>query len=674
VTIALCCAVALASACRYAKADDPSSGLSQQQTLLDSDRKTAVVMNIPPIANPEVRKRLWKALGEASSSVSLEIPAGKTWVDAIRIKCGSAPPDLVQFLIDLNPGGDSNPTTEARTLKFIPCPYWYFGANGVPPAVRVKSGEKLANILPLFMGVNGLNTVADVAKMNMDIVSKQGEIKQDGVINLPYISRHLHMTVPDSMEPAKVTATVLNVLPSDAKKIAQTSASLSTSEYRFVDLDILSGDFNEKCLGPSSDNDWPSDSIAIETALSSIRGGLKSPPDPALILIADTGVDITSGETSKLDLWINKSVVNGVRSRTGLLRDLHGASMVTRSGDDIGPTPGYEYASHGTDVLRVMSEFKRRAQKLSGATNFAIAKLNSDKEPYTIGLESIPNAFSYAREIDADVLSLSVVIGEAVPALIDGLRSAEFLVVVAAGNSGQWLEQQRIFPPALNEYREHMIVVGAQNWGGRMAWFSNRGPLVDIVAPGCAIPISDGKGAIKLVSGTSFAAPLVSYTVGLMKYAGMTVPTSELKARVLATGDFDSSLLGVTRYGVRLNIERAIKVNFDSISFREGDQSQTIYGKLDAPQTWTCDVHGESHAFNASQVFKIIPNYPSGGKSAPRIWERPQSGEFIEVQCDDQFDQQTLSFIPQGQENANQIKWSAISDMATRSMNNIAEP
>ena len=650
-------------------ADQPLTPVSQPATAASAS-KTSLILNVLPIADSEARKRLWNALRELSPATVLEIPAGKAPSEVVRAKCGSAPADLLKLLVTLNPDVKEQPASEARTLKFIACPYWYFGEAGAqPPAIRVKSGEKLENLLPLFMGSNGPITTASVSRLNPEMISAQGQVKQDGVITLPFISRGLRVPVPNSVEPTQAVAAVLNALPSDTAKLAKKSAALSDSEYHFVDTDVPAEDSQNSCFGPKTDSEWPDDPAAVERALLSVRGRLRALPDPGLVLVADTGVDLTAIDAPTLDLWTNKSVANGVPSRTGFAHDLHGASMATRSGNDIGPTAGYDYSSHGTDVMKVMSELRRRAKNLSGAATFAIAKLNGDKEPYTIGLDSIPSAFAYAREIDADVLTLSVVIGDAVPGLLDGLRSANFVVVVAAGNTGDWLEQQKIFPPALNDFREHMIVVGAEDWKGQMAWFSNRGQLVDLVAPGCALPVSDGNGGFRRVSGTSYSAPLVSYTIGLLKYAGLTVTPSELKNRILASGDFDPDLASFTHYGVRLDMERALRVEFDSILVTdEAGHPHTVYGKLDMPQTWTCDVHGRSHAFNPTQVFKIIPNFPTGGgKTAPMVWERPAVGAIIEVQCDDHFDQPTFAFAAEN-EQMKQLAWQDIRDIATKSM------
>lgn len=83
------------------------------------------------------------------------------------------------------------------------------------------------------------------------------------------------------------------------------------------------------------------------------------------------------------------------------------------------------------------------------------------------------------------------------------------LVVAAAGNEG--FEGS---PDNFPAFYPHVLTVGATNDEGRVAGFSTISPTVDLVAPGVRIPVAeptsqDPSGYI-LVSGTSFASPLVS--------------------------------------------------------------------------------------------------------------------------------------------------------------------
>ncbi len=80
------------------------------------------------------------------------------------------------------------------------------------------------------------------------------------------------------------------------------------------------------------------------------------------------------------------------------------------------------------------------------------------------------------------------------------------LVVISAGNSGGLA--------SVRAYREALFV-GALDSGGRLAAFSDRGTFVDLVAPGTGIRTAKVGADYGLVSGTSFAAPIVSGVAAL---------------------------------------------------------------------------------------------------------------------------------------------------------------
>lgn len=81
------------------------------------------------------------------------------------------------------------------------------------------------------------------------------------------------------------------------------------------------------------------------------------------------------------------------------------------------------------------------------------------------------------------------------------------LVVISAGNGGQHRDAEGF---------EAAIFVGALVDDTRIAPFSDRGPFVDVVAPGTAIQTTSLGGSYGPATGTSFAAPIVTGVAALM--------------------------------------------------------------------------------------------------------------------------------------------------------------
>lgn len=118
-------------------------------------------------------------------------------------------------------------------------------------------------------------------------------------------------------------------------------------------------------------------------------------------------------------------------------------------------------------------------------------------------------------------------------------QRAGVLVVAAAGNSGASRDGSSTvsYPAAFPS----CISVGAVDSARNLAWFSSRGPRVDVVAPGVDVTSCAPRGAYATCSGTSMAAPHVSGALALALKRGMTPGAARM--RLLAT-TLDCGALG----------------------------------------------------------------------------------------------------------------------------------
>lgn len=630
--------------------------------------RTVQSVNIQPLKERSDREKLWSAIRTNTKPVELTVLPNQSVEDAVRARCGNSAADLVEVLKSMNRPEDLAPADTKRVLKFIPCPYWYFGENGALPSATIRAGEDVRKTAEKYLGAKGAKTIDEVLRLNPNIVDENGFAKASGKLKLPYISRRLSFELPliaanEKFEFGGPNA-IISALPRSSRVFA-TSAGVDTSvaNYQLVEqVELDEAEARQTCGWPGGDADWPIDTQSIGAAINSARKALPRKPNYGIVLVADTGLKFD--EFTKPWRWETQRELSFFPVANNYRNDRYGASMVTRTGD-IEPEQGFKYASHGTNVFRIISETEGRLLLSDKMGSIATAKLNDPNPPYDIASQSVSSAFYYGDHIGANALNLSVVISIAPDELIKALTDSPFVVVSAAGNNGDWLDQLGLYPPSLNIARERLIVVGAHDWKGRIASFSNKGSLVDILAPGCAIPLKQENGSTAYLSGTSFAAPFVSTTVSLLLAVGMPNEPWRIRNRIIATGRFSNEIRKVTKYGVILDMERAVRVKEDSVLLK--GVITPLYGKIVAAQNWTCDVGGVPRNFVPVGVAKVIQGLSIFGREFTAVWMPGDRGNLIEYVCDAGFDSPTFAFKRNGSETSELIRWDDIADLVTKS-------
>jgi subtilisin family serine protease len=114
---------------------------------------------------------------------------------------------------------------------------------------------------------------------------------------------------------------------------------------------------------------------------------------------------------------------------------------------------------------------------------------------------------------------------------------------------------------------------------------------VDLAAPGCQISswVDADNPAIE-ISGTSQAAPLVSFSMALLRSMWRASP-AQLKNRALYSGDLLESVAdrSVVWSKSQLNIEKTLTYLWDRVTYMKDGQSFTKFGQLSAVQGLRCD-------------------------------------------------------------------------------------
>jgi len=189
---------------------------------------------------------------------------------------------------------------------------------------------------------------------------------------------------------------------------------------------------------------------------------------------------------------------------------------------------------------------------LAGSVTNYIKKLGCRGErSICSGYESdMVAAMEAAVETDAKVMSISIGGGnfagencdsDPLAAEVNEVANHGITVAVASGNDRFFVSSPACASGA--------IAVGAVDKNGLMAYFSNFGPSLDIVAPGVSIysPVIDGYASW---SGTSMSTPHVSGTVALVLDANPGLTVYEIKTALYETADPidpDSVCYGVVR-------------------------------------------------------------------------------------------------------------------------------
>ncbi len=135
----------------------------------------------------------------------------------------------------------------------------------------------------------------------------------------------------------------------------------------------------------------------------------------------------------------------------------------------------------------------------------------------------------------------------------DQLDKAGVVIVCAAGNISQNLDEKPLYPSCLD--RPNILCVGAVGVNGALASWNGQGSAyglhsVDIVAPGTWMASSNGGGQASLGSGTSYACALASGAVAQLIMNEPNLRPNQVIERLMADARPLPGLIGRTRAGL----------------------------------------------------------------------------------------------------------------------------
>ncbi|WP_235848351.1 S8 family peptidase [Litchfieldia alkalitelluris] len=358
-----------------------------------------------------------------------------------------------------------------------------------------------------------LNTDESISIINHNGTEKSHYVKQQVVVNF------MDEQVPPKEELASIAKEIDGrLLKKFNYSVIFESNSLSTSELQAyfskrADVHIVEPNFiliqnqqNEALLDGPNDllyqrYQWNLPMIQAESGWNISRG-----VEDIRIAVLDTGVDLD-----------HPDLVSRLTKGYNVITDDNNAD------DDNG---------HGTHVAGVIASETNNREGIAGITWFnpiMPVKVMGD-EGYGSSFD-IANGIIWATDNGADVINMSLGNYRDSDLLHEAVRYAydhDVVVIAASGNDNT---DQPSYPAAYSE----VLSVGAVDYRGDKASFSNYGDYIDVTAPGVQIPSTYIDSQYAALSGTSMATPHVAALAGLIRSVQPDLKNTEVMEIIRGT-------------------------------------------------------------------------------------------------------------------------------------------
>ena len=283
-----------------------------------------------------------------------------------------------------------------------------------------------------------------------------------------------------------------------------------------------------------------------------------------VVAVIDTGVDYNHPDLA-FNMWRNPNTEEILK--TGI--DSSGSNI---SGDIVGwdfihdDNLPYDDNMHGTHCAGIIGAVGNNGEGVSGvAQRVSIMAVKFLDSAGSGDIGDAIAAIDYAVSRGAKILSNSWggeggtgAEAKALKEVIERSKQAGALFVAAAGNSSSNNDVRPVIPASIKV--DNIIAVASTDSQDNMSFFSNYGPAsVHIGAPGSGVYSTTPGGTYRSLSGTSMAAPHVAGAAALVWAQFPEATYSEIKKRLIASGDSIESLTEKTISGKRLNVFNALQ-------------------------------------------------------------------------------------------------------------------
>ncbi len=261
------------------------------------------------------------------------------------------------------------------------------------------------------------------------------------------------------------------------------------------------------------------------------------------VMYSDPAWDIVTGGNIKVAV-----VDNGVEYlhpdlaanfRAGEL----GYDFIGNDNDPRPDNPTIENAFHGTHVSGIIAGIIGNQIGIAGWAQVQLLAVRVLNDSGNGTLTDVARGIRWAADNGAIIINLSIG-GDAVSTpLLEACQYAVrkgALLVAASGNDGK---QGITYPAKMAE----CIAVGATDATSELAWFSNYGPELELVAPGTTIYSTVTGGYYGSANGTSMATPQVSGVAALLFALNPSFTANQVRA-ILSVSAIDMGANGRDAY------------------------------------------------------------------------------------------------------------------------------